>query len=121
MTQRYQFRRPFGRHNSCDPGYRQHITLGIGPVDYLRQGRSLHRNFSSRNGASLGNFFATDVDHVRFTALIEMGQFLSLSHRFFAPLPEIGYCSHFHADKAGTPVVISKGHAKMCLIYQLIL
>jgi hypothetical protein len=50
-----------------------------------------------------------------------MGQFLSLSHRFFAPLPEIGYCSHFHADKAGTPIVILRRHAKICLIYQLIL
>ncbi len=74
MAQRDQVARALGRHDGGDAGDAQHVALlGRARFDDGQGGR-LHADHAGGQRHAMGLVLAADIDHVRLSALVEMGE-----------------------------------------------
>ena len=76
MAQGDQIGRPFGGHDSSQPGDFQHVALsGLAVADQLGRCR-LHRHLAAGPRPPNGNRFLPNIDHPAGTVRVKMGKMI---------------------------------------------
>ena len=69
-----------GAHDAGHPGDGKHVAFFVFTVADHRQSVGIHTDPTFGHGAALAHLLAADIDHLRLTPVVEVGQFILRGH-----------------------------------------